>query len=123
MLHLSTKFPEEICLSNTNAEQETFSKDVVFDNIIGYEDFKSILLDQLNPIVNGKTLDLWGLRPPGGIILFGPPGCGKTFWAEEIAKYLQFQFLEIPRSIFASSFVDGAVIKLKELLDSVEPKQ
>lgn len=122
LLHLSTKFPEEISISKTNIEQQTFNKDVFFDNIIGYEDFKSILLDQLNPIVAGKTLDLWGLRPPGGIILFGPPGCGKTFWAQEIAKYLQFQFLELPRSIFASSLVDGAVTKLKDILDAVEPK-
>src|SRR5690606_36466658 len=69
-----------------------------------------------------KSLDLWGLRPPGGIILFGAPGCGKTFWAQEIARYLNFNFLELPRSIFASSLVDGAVTKLKEQLDAVEPK-
>ena len=58
----------------------------------------------------------WGMVNPGGIILFGPPGCGKTFWAEKISNLIDYRFEEIPRSLFGSSYVDGAMINLKKKL-------
>lgn len=94
----------------------------IFQAIIGYSDVKESVIDLLNPILDIKALDLWGLRKPGGIILFGPPGCGKTFWAEQIANYLNYEFKEIPRSLFASSYVDGAAKNLKEILDNTESR-
>ncbi len=120
LLHLINGFPLKTTrlgvINNINGEN------LAFNDIIGYHDFKSSVIDLLNPIKDSKALDLWGLRKPGGIILFGPPGCGKTFWATKISEYLQYDFKEIPRSSFASSLVDGATKNLKELLDATESK-
>ena len=121
--NLKNGFPKKIGYHHDNSINKLDKiSDYEFNNIIGYDDFKATVQDLLNPIIDSKSLDIWGLRRPGGILLFGPPGCGKTFWAEQIALYLNFQFMEVPRSLFASSLVDGAVKNLKEILDSVEPK-
>jgi transitional endoplasmic reticulum ATPase len=121
--NLKNGFPKKITngIENSVVTLDDDS-DLEFNNIIGYDDFKVSVKDLLIPIIDSKSLDIWGLRKPGGILLFGPPGCGKTFWAEQIALYLKFQFMEVPRSQFASSLVDGAVINLKEILDNVQPK-
>lgn len=99
--------------SKTNKinQRDEYSKD-----IIGYEDIKISILEQLEPILNPKDIEDWGLNNPGGILLFGPPGCGKTFWAKIISKMIEYEFEEIPRSIFGSSYVDGAMINLKKKL-------
>ncbi len=118
LLHLINGFPLKTTrLGVINSINE---ENLGFNDIIGYHDFKSSIIDLLNPIKDSKALDLWGLRKPGGIILFGPPGCGKTFWATKISEYIQYDFKEIPRSSFASSLVDGATKNLKELLDGTQ---
>ncbi|MDB0040617.1 ATP-binding protein [Algibacter sp.] len=86
-------------------------------NFIGYEDILVSIIEQIEPILNPDDMKDWGLQNPGGIILFGPPGCGKTFWAEKISQLIDYSFEEIPRSIFGSSLVDGAMINLKKKLN------
>lgn len=86
-------------------------------NFIGYDDILASIIEQIEPILNPEDMKIWGLQNPGGIILFGPPGCGKTFWAEKISDLIDYSFEEIPRSIFGSTLVDGAMINLKKKLN------
>ncbi|MDZ7767205.1 MAG: AAA family ATPase [Melioribacteraceae bacterium] len=89
---------------------------------IGYEDVMMTIEEQIDPILNPSEAMEWGLQNPGGIILFGPPGCGKTFWAQWISRHLDYELEEVPRSMFGSSYVDGAMKRLKEKLDEVKKK-
>jgi transitional endoplasmic reticulum ATPase len=91
--------------------------------VIGYQDIKAFIIDELAPIIYPDEISDWGLNNPGGILLYGPPGCGKTLWANWIAEFLNFEFIEIPRSTFGSSYVDGAMLKLKALLDEIKEKE
>lgn len=91
-------------------------------DIVGYEDILESILEQIEPILNPEDIEDWGLYNPGGVLLFGPPGCGKTFWAENISKLIKYKFEEIPRSIFGSSLVDGAMINLKKKLNEYSNK-
>jgi len=112
--------------------QETAKPSIILDEnqkddnvikIIGYEDIKSYIVDELAPISNPKDSEDWGLNNPGGILLYGPPGCGKTLWANWIAQFLKYEFIEIPRSVFGSTYVDGAMNNLKKVLDDLKCKK
>ena len=88
--------------------------------LVGYDDIRNHIVEQLEPVLNAEQSKIWGIRKPAGILLYGPPGCGKTYWAHWLASFLDLKFQEIPRSTFGSSYVDGGMNKLKEILDGIE---
>lgn len=116
----SSKPVQETTSSQENIYDDINSKDLI--KIVGYDDIKSYIIDELTPISNPKDSEDWGLNNPGGILLYGPPGCGKTLWANWIAQFLKYEFIEIPRSVFGSMYVDGAMNNLKKILDEIKTK-
>jgi transitional endoplasmic reticulum ATPase len=59
----------------------------------------------------------YGLSIPNGILLFGPPGCGKTYIARNLAEELGHYFLEVIPSELASPYIHGSVTRIRELFD------
>ena len=49
----------------------------------------------LGPMRNPEMAARFGKRPGGGLLLYGPPGCGKTFLARAVAGELGARFSEI----------------------------
>lgn len=47
------------------------------------------------PLANAELADRFGVVPPRSIILFGPPGTGKTTFAKAIASRLEWSFVEV----------------------------
>ncbi|MGW4928833.1 ATP-binding protein [Agromyces sp. NPDC004153] len=47
------------------------------------------------PLANPELADRFGVVPPRSIILFGPPGTGKTTFAKAIASRLEWSFIEV----------------------------
>jgi len=52
-----------------------------------------------------KFYKIYGVRPPRGFIMTGPPGCGKTYMARFLAKSLNARFAELPLTKFESKYV------------------
>jgi len=52
---------------------------------------------------------------PNGILLYGPPGCGKTFIARKLAEEVEYNFIEIKPSDLASIYVHGSQEKIGNL--------
>ncbi len=71
---------------------------------------KSLLINEvIEPLLNPEKYMKFKLGIPNGILLFGPPGCGKTFIVKKLAEELGYNFVEMNPSSVATSYVHGAV--------------
>lgn len=76
-----------------------------FSDIVGMNDLKEILYQAV--IIPQKRPDLFqGIRsPPSGILLYGPPGNGKTFITKALAKQSGCTFFGISAGTIVNKFV------------------
>lgn len=92
-----------------------------FEDIAGMSGLKDALNKQVVfAIKNKKIADEYKITPPNGMLLYGPPGCGKTFFAEKFAEETGFNYLLIKSSDLASSYVHGSQEKIRQLFDQAE---
>lgn len=47
------------------------------------------------PIQNPEIFQLFSVRPPAGVLLWGPPGCGKTLLAKAVANASRANFIAV----------------------------
>lgn len=81
-----------------------------FDCVAGMKPLKSLLINEvIEPLLNPEKYKKFKLGIPNGILLFGPPGCGKTFIVKKLAEELGYNFIEMNPSSVATSYVHGAV--------------
>lgn len=89
-----------------------------FDLIAGMKDLKEILkIDVIDAILNKEKYKTYNLTIPNGILLYGPPGCGKTYFANRLAEELDFNFIEIKPSDIQSKWVNASQENIKNLFD------
>lgn len=72
-------------------------------DFIGYRDLFFYIYDMLEPFINPEQSKNWGIQRAAGIIVYGPPGSGKIFWAKKIAEMIDFEFLEVLKSRLKST--------------------
>ena len=65
--------------------------------------------DVINPLRNPAKFGKFKVSIPNGIILYGPPGCGKTFIVRKLAEELNYSFFEIKHSDLATPYIHGSV--------------
>lgn len=81
-----------------------------FDCVAGMEELKALLInDVIDPLLNPEKFKKFKLSIPNGILLYGPPGCGKTFIVKKLAEELGYNLVELNPSSIATSYVHGAV--------------
>ena len=87
---LSNEFEEEF-------DQSLFTKpDINFSHVGGMDDVKrEISLKIIKPLENVELFKSYGKKVGGGILLYGPPGCGKTYIAKATAGEINANFINI----------------------------
>jgi transitional endoplasmic reticulum ATPase len=81
-----------------------------FECIAGMDALKRLLIaDVINPLKHPENFKKFKVSIPNGIILFGPPGCGKTFIIRKLAEELQYNFYEVKHSDLATPYIHGSV--------------
>jgi AAA+ superfamily predicted ATPase len=91
------------------------------DRVAGMHELKELLYEQVvKPVRNPEEYKRYGLSIPNGILLYGPPGCGKTYIARQLAEELHHSFFEIIPSELASAYIHHTVVKIRELFDDAE---
>lgn len=92
-----------------------------FQDIAGMEELKTYLSQRVIFVIKNKEkMAKYRLTAPNGMLLYGPPGCGKTFVAEKFAEETGFNFILVKSSDLASSFVHGSQEKIAQLFKQAE---
>ena len=89
-----------------------------FADVAGMDDLKDLLQKKVLFILKNKEkAERYRLTPPNGMLLYGPPGCGKTYFAEKFAEESGFNYKFIKASDLGSIYVHGAQGKIAELFN------
>lgn len=81
-----------------------------FECVAGMKALKQQLIsDVINPLKHPENFKKFKVSIPNGIILYGPPGCGKTFIVRKLAEELGYNFFEVKHSDLASPYIHGSV--------------
>jgi ribosome biogenesis ATPase len=91
-------FEYAIKMIQPTSKREGFSTipNVTWDNIGGLKDLRNELYyDIVMPILEPKKLKLIGINKAIGVLLYGPPGCGKTLLAKAVANEAKANFISI----------------------------
>ena len=92
-----------------------------FKDIAGMNDLKQMLTQKVIFILKDKEkAEKYKLLPPNGILFYGPPGCGKSFFAEKFAEEAGFSFMLVKASDLGSIYVHGSQGKIADLFKKAE---
>jgi len=89
--------------------------DVTFNDVIGIDEAKKEALEVVELIKDRTRLKKIGGKIIRGILMVGPPGCGKTLLAKAIAKESGIPFLSMAASEFVEIFVGMGASRVRKL--------
>lgn len=88
------------------------------ESIGGMEDVVAQLMELIGlPILHPEIYISTGVEPPRGVLLHGPPGCGKTSIANALAGELQVPFVSISAPSVVSGMSGESEKKIRDLFD------
>jgi proteasome regulatory subunit len=74
------------------------------------------------PLKHPNLFKELGIEPPKGVLLYGPPGCGKTLLAKAVAGETQATFISLVASELAQKFVGEGARIVRELFEFARKK-
>jgi len=88
---------------------------VTFEDVAGVQEAKEEVAEIIEFLKNPKKFQRLGGRIPRGVLLVGPPGCGKTLLAKAIAGQADVPFFSISGSDFVEMFVGVGASRVRDL--------
>jgi cell division protease FtsH len=88
---------------------------VTFGDVAGVDEAKEEVQEIVEFLKNPKRFSRLGGRIPRGVLLSGPPGCGKTLLAKAIAGEADVPFFSISGSDFVEMFVGVGASRVRDL--------
>ncbi|MFV0155240.1 ATP-binding protein [Empedobacter falsenii] len=73
-------------------------------SLVGYTDLYFYLTDMLDPFISKDQVKRWGISKPAGLVLYGPPGSGKIYWAIKIADMIGYEFVHVFNDYLIGNF-------------------
>jgi cell division protease FtsH len=93
---------------------------VTFEEVAGVEEAKQELQEIVEFLKNAKKFQALGAKIPKGVLLLGPPGCGKTMLARAVAGEAGVPFFHISGSDFVEMFVGVGASRVRDLFDTAK---
>lgn len=105
-------------IDETSPKNRTIKLGNGFKDVAGMKELKEQLQsDVIDLIKDPEQAKELGLSMPNGLLFYGPPGCGKTFFAEKFAEETGFNYKYVKCSDVASPFIHGGQDKIAAIFD------
>lgn len=89
-----------------------------FADVAGMHDIKDFLQKKIiNVLRDPARAEKFKIQIPNGMLLYGPPGCGKSFIAEKFAEEAGYNYIFVKSSDLASIYIHGTQGKIGRLFD------
>jgi transitional endoplasmic reticulum ATPase len=101
-----------------SALREVFleKSDVGWEDVGGLEDVKEALKEAVEwPLIHPELFEHTATIPPRGILITGPPGCGKTLIAKAVAKETEVNFISVKGPELVSKWVGDTEKHIREI--------
>lgn len=94
-----------------------------FDAIAGMNELKAQLkLDVIDALHSPEEYAKYGVTIPNGMLLYGPPGCGKTFFAKHFAEEVGFHFILATPSTLKSRYINATQENIAKMFEEAQKK-
>ena len=92
-----------------------------FAAVAGMEELKQRMREEvIEPLQNPEEYHRYGVTIPNGMLLYGPPGCGKTFFAKHFAEEVGFNFICITPATLKSRYVNATQENIAKMFKEAE---
>ena len=100
--------------NKSRARREKNSK-VRFDDVAGADEEKTEMKELVDYLKDPQKFTKYGAKLPKGVLLVGPPGCGKTLLAKAVAGEAGVPFYSISGSDFVEMFVGVGAGRVRDM--------
>ena len=100
--------------NKSRARREKNSK-VRFDDVAGADEEKTEMKELVDYLKDPQKFTKYGAKLPKGVLLVGPPGCGKTLLAKAVAGEAGVPFFSISGSDFVEMFVGVGAGRVRDM--------
>ena len=105
--------------SHAKMATDSFAK-VTFNDVAGMEEVKQELQEVVEFLRDPERFRVLGAKIPRGVLLVGPPGCGKTLLARAVAGEAGVAFFYISGSDFVEMFVGVGASRVRDLFEQAK---
>ncbi len=96
---------------------------VTFDDVAGCRQSKAAMVKLGNRITHPEALAQWGVPVPRGVLLYGPPGCGKTLMVKALATHTGRPLYSVKMSDIFTMWVWKSLENLKQLFQAAKSSE
>ena len=90
--------------------------DITWQDIGGLEDIKATLKQTLEwPAKYDKLFSQSPIRLPSGLLLYGPPGCGKTLLAGAVSREAGMNFISVKGPELLNKYIGASEMAVRDL--------
>lgn len=107
-------------LEELDLDEELFLEEsnISFKDVGGLADVKKeINLKIIKPLLNPDLYKMYGKKVGGGILLYGPPGCGKTYMARATAGEIDAKFINVGINDILDMYIGQSERNLADVFD------
>jgi proteasome regulatory subunit len=97
--------------------------DITYDSVAGLDEQIQLIREAIElPLLEPELFSKIGITPPKGILLVGPPGCGKTLLAKAVANHTDATFIRMVGSELAQKYIGEGGRMVRELFSLAKEK-